>query len=265
MICPYCGSQTDGTVKFCHICGHRIEQFAPKVTSCPRCGQAVAGSEKFCPACGNALGSSDNAPSGYSQNTNICSSCGAELDQGAKFCRNCGAPTAATSASVTAEIPVDRTAVYSAPAPAYQPASAPAPDYQAVAAFAAMQAAPQKKKGSGAAVTGLVLGILALLGWFVIKNLSMTYITVIICIVALGSLLSLIGLIVSIVGAVRASGGMRIAAIIGIAASVVAMVLLSIYIMDIVKIAMEYGMSMVMQHAENLDLDSVMHMLEYYN
>lgn len=263
MICPYCGSQTDGSVKFCHICGHRIEQFAPKVTNCPRCGQAVAGSEKFCPACGCALGSSDGTQPVYSKESSICASCGAELDPGARFCRNCGAPTAAASASATAEIPVDRTAVYSAPAPAYQ--SAPAPDYQTVAAFAAMQAAPQKKKGSGAAVTGLVLGILALLGWFVIKNLSMYYITVIICIIGLGSLLALIGLILSIVGAVRASGGMRIAAIIGVVASVVASVLLSMYIMDIVKIAMEYGINTVMQTFENINLDDVMHMLEYYN
>ncbi|MBY8990737.1 MAG: zinc ribbon domain-containing protein [Candidatus Lokiarchaeota archaeon] len=53
--CPFCGEKIDSDVKFCPICGSRLEELQKeeeKAKICPNCGQELPLNAKFCAKCG---------------------------------------------------------------------------------------------------------------------------------------------------------------------------------------------------------------------
>ena len=52
-LCPACGAEVKEGMKFCGMCGAKMDVNQPKF--CPNCGSKLAEGTKFCGNCGNKV------------------------------------------------------------------------------------------------------------------------------------------------------------------------------------------------------------------
>ena len=92
MFCKNCGTEINGTARFCRGCGAKVEQ-KPDSSVCPACGAAVKTGVKFCGNCGATLDGavSPSAPSAVDDpNRPVCPYCGMQLASMDDCCPECG-------------------------------------------------------------------------------------------------------------------------------------------------------------------------------
>ena len=75
MICSKCGMEVQEGIKFCTVCGNRLD----KKIECPKCHAENEETAKFCKTCGKLL-----------VEKKCCSKCNTELTKDSLFCPNCG-------------------------------------------------------------------------------------------------------------------------------------------------------------------------------
>lgn len=232
MNCPHCGNAVSDDARFCNTCGADIA-LSGLDPVCPSCGMAQSPGARFCNNCGAAI--EDGLSNQAVEKSKICSNCGGALSEGAVFCSACGASVGGSSAATsfagqTSAASPAATAVFPAqPSPSprqhdRRQAYAPQPVMQQ--AYSYQQVDPNK--GMGASVAGLVLGVLALVGWFIDTQthyFGFGVIGIKIFILMMCGLLAILGTIFSSVGLGRARGAKKILGGIGLIASIAALVI----------------------------------------
>lgn len=91
MFCKNCGTEINGTARFCLGCGAKVEQ-QPDSSVCPVCGAPVKTGAKFCENCGATLGGAvlPSAPPAVDDpNRPVCPYCGLQLDSMDDHCPEC--------------------------------------------------------------------------------------------------------------------------------------------------------------------------------
>ena len=78
--CSKCGSSVGAKMKFCPLCGNRMQ--TSSTVECSVCHNSVEVGMKFCPNCGNVM---------HAHTTVQCKKCGTTVAAGTKFCPECGA------------------------------------------------------------------------------------------------------------------------------------------------------------------------------
>lgn len=92
MFCKNCGTEINGTAKFCPGCGAKVEKKTDS-SVCPACGALVKPGAKFCENCGATLDGavSPSAPSAVDDpNRPVCPYCGMQLAAMDDCCPECG-------------------------------------------------------------------------------------------------------------------------------------------------------------------------------
>ena len=104
IICPLCGTENIGIMKFCRSChapfneavqngglsGVPLPNGAIAADCCTKCGASMKASAKFCEKCGAAFTVS---PPPTAEPKQFCTGCGKPLEPREKFCTKCGAKT----------------------------------------------------------------------------------------------------------------------------------------------------------------------------
>lgn len=94
MFCKNCGTEINGTTRFCPGCGAKVEQ-KPDSSVCPSCGAPVKAGAKFCENCGAILGGERPAvwspapPAVDDPNRPVCPYCGMQLASMDDHCSEC--------------------------------------------------------------------------------------------------------------------------------------------------------------------------------
>lgn len=91
MFCKNCGTEINGTAKFCPGCGAKVEKKTDS-SVCPACGALVKPGAKFCENCGATLDGavSPSAPSAVDDpNRPVCPYCGMQLASMDDHCSEC--------------------------------------------------------------------------------------------------------------------------------------------------------------------------------
>lgn len=95
MFCKNCGTEINGTAKFCLGCGAKVEQ-KPDSSACPACGAPIKTGAKFCENCGTTLDGGRPAvfspapPTVEDPDRPVCPYCGMQLASMDDDCPECG-------------------------------------------------------------------------------------------------------------------------------------------------------------------------------